>query len=41
MFNFTRTFLTEVFVLIYFCIYLPDDDLLQVETWGRDMGDKW
>jgi len=40
MFNYTRTSLTEVFVLVYLCIYLPDDELVQVETCCMDMGDK-
>jgi hypothetical protein len=39
MFNYAGTSLTEVFVLVYFCIYLPDDDLIEVETCSRDMGD--
>jgi len=30
------TSLTEFAVIVYLCIYIPDDDLLDVETCRRD-----
>jgi hypothetical protein len=39
VFNGTCTSLTEF--VVYLCIYLPDDDLVEVETCRRDISDKW
>jgi len=36
----TCTFLTEFSVFVCVCISLPDDDLVEVETWSRDISDK-
>jgi hypothetical protein len=38
--KFCQTF-TEFAVLVYICIYLPDDDLVKVETCKRNISDKW
>jgi len=35
-FNYTRTSVTEFAVLVCLCLYLPDDDLVEVETCSRD-----
>jgi hypothetical protein len=36
----TRRSHTEFAVLVCFCVYLPDDDLVEVETYRRDISDK-
>jgi hypothetical protein len=36
----TRTCLTEFAALVCICMYLPDDDLVEVETCRREIRDK-
>jgi hypothetical protein len=38
---YTDTSLTEFAVIVCLCIYLPDDDLVEVETGNRNISDKW
>ena len=38
-FDYTRTLLTEFDVLVCLCIYIPDDDLVEVETCRWDVTD--
>lgn len=41
LFNYTRTSLIIVFVLFVYLCYIPDGNLVEVETWMKGINDKW
>jgi len=41
IFIYTRTYLTEFFILVFVCIYVCDDGLVEIETRRGNVSDKW